>query len=222
MRYAPKRDGFHQRTAGALTLEAGPQTVILHVHECALAWGLACVIALSLAASAQQTDQASPAQYGGTPGADPEMSQADAGTGAMFPHFQNKRLWLSGQANFIFQTHPEFHARYSGPQSLGTHYDKATSRVMTLFTGVRVTNSLELLVNIEESGGAALSAGFGLAGNTNLDIVRNPSLSKAPYLGRAEIHMVFALSRDKVENQRTAFSLFDELPRRRLELRFGK
>ena len=140
----------------------------------------------------------------------------------MFPHFQSTRFWLSGQANFIFQTHPDFHSLYGGPHSLSSRYEKATSRVVTLFTGARVTNSLEFLVNIEESGGSALSDGFGLAGNTNLDIVRNPFLSKAPYLGRAEIHKVFALSGDKVENQRTAFSLFDELPRRRLELRFGK
>ena len=61
-----------------------------------------------------------------------------------------------------------------------------------------------------------------MAGAPDLDIVRNPLLSKAPYLGRAMFHKVFALSPDKVENQRNAFSLFDELPRRRLELRFGK
>jgi high affinity Mn2+ porin len=36
------------------------------------------------------------------------------------------------------------------------------------------------------------------------------------------IHKVFALSKDKVENQRNFFSLFEELPRRRLEIRFGK
>jgi hypothetical protein len=93
---------------------------------------------------------------------------------------------------------------------------------MTLYTGVRFNNSTEILVDLEEAGGAALSEGFGLAGNTDLDIVRNPSLSKAPYLGRGIIHKVIALSQDKVENQRNYLSLFDELPRRRLELRFGK
>jgi hypothetical protein len=36
------------------------------------------------------------------------------------------------------------------------------------------------------------------------------------------IHKVFALSKDKVENERSFLSLFDELPRRRLEVRFGK
>jgi high affinity Mn2+ porin len=143
-------------------------------------------------------------------------------TESIFPHFQSTRFWLSGQANFIFQTHPEFHALYSGPHSLGPHYEKATSRLMTLYTGIRLNNSTEFLIDIEEAGGAALSQGFGLAGDTNLDIVRNPLLSKAPYLGRGMFHKVFALSKDKVENQRTPFSLFDELPRRRLEFRFGK
>jgi len=152
----------------------------------------------------------------------PSDPPADDATESMLPHFKDTRLWLSGQANFIFQTHPEFHALYSGTHSLDPHYEKATSRVMTLYTGVRLNNSTEILVDIEEAGGTALTEGFGLAGNTDLDIVRNPSLSKAPYLGRGMIHKVFALSDDKVENQRTWSSLFEELPRRRLELRFGK
>ena len=143
---------------------------------------------------------------------DPPPEEA---TEAMFPHFKDSRFWLSGQANFIFQTHPPFYAAYSGKNSLSPNYDKATSRVMTLYTGVRLNNSTELLVDIEEAGGAALSTGLGLAGNTDLDIVRNPLLSKEPYLGRGMIHKVFALSKDKVENQRNAFSLFEELPRRR-------
>jgi len=160
-------------------------------------------------AGAPSTDEPS----GAPSAADPE---------AMFPHFKDSRFWLSGQANFIFQTHPDFHADYSGTHSLSPRYEKGTSRVMTLYTGVRLNNSTELLVDVEEAGGSALTLGFGLAGDTNLDIVRNPSLSKAPYLGRGMIHKVFALSKDRIENQRTAFSLFDELPRRRLEIRFGK
>jgi len=141
---------------------------------------------------------------------------------AMFPHLSNTRFWLSGQANFIFQTHPPFHAPYSGNNSLSPRYEKATSRVMTLYTGLRLNNSTELLVDVEEAGGAALSTGLGVAGAPDLDIVRNPLLSKAPYLGRGMLHKVFALSTDKTENQRNAFSLFDELPRRRLEIRIGK
>jgi high affinity Mn2+ porin len=141
---------------------------------------------------------------------------------AMFPHPETDRVWLSGQANFIFQTHPPFHAAYSGKNSLDPNYEKATSRVLTLYTGWRLNDSTELLVDIEEAGGAALSTGLGLAGNPDLDIVRNPSLSKAPYLARGMIHKVLALSKEKVENERNALSLFKELPRRRLEIRFGK
>ncbi len=161
-----------------------------------------------------QADSPAPASVADPPPGDDPQS--------MFPHFKDTRFWLSGQANFIFQTHPPFHADYSGKNSLSPNYEKATSRVMTLYTGVRLNNSTELLVDIEEAGGAALTTGLGLAGNTDLDIVRNPLLSKAPYLGRGMIHKVLALSKDKIENQRTAFSFFEELPRRRLEIRFGK
>ena len=153
---------------------------------------------------------------------DPSPSTSDDPPQAMFPRLRDTRFWLSGQMNYIFQTHPPFHAAYSGKNSLDPNYEKATSRVMTLYTGVRLNNSTELLVDIEEAGGAALSTGLGVAGSPNLDIVRNPLLSKAPYLGRGMIHKVFALSKDKVENERNALSLFDELPRRRLEIRFGK
>lgn len=182
------------------------------------------VFSCCVCAHAQQTtspaNDAPQASASSAPSTDAEPDEADPQT--VFPHFSNTRYWLSGQANFIFQTHPEFPAAYSGPHSLLPDYEKATSRVLTLYTGIRLNNSTEILVDIEEAGGSALSLGFGLAGNTDLDIVRNPLLSKAPYLGRGMIHKVFALSKDKVENQRSYLSLFDELPRRRLELRFGK
>jgi len=178
--------------------------------------------ALAMTVRAQDAPQARaqtpPAQVADDPASPPSNADPES----MFPHFKDSRFWLSGQANFIFQTHPDFPAPYSGQNSLSPHYEKATSRVMTLYTGVRLNNSTEILFDIEEAGGAALSTGLGLAGNTDLDIVRNPLLSKAPYLGRGMIHKVFALSKDKIENQRNFLSLFDELPRRRLEIRFGK
>jgi high affinity Mn2+ porin len=176
-----------------------------------------------LPALAQQ-DATTPAPQDSVAGASAALSDPapDDSTESMLPHFKNSHFWLSGQANFIFQAHPDFPALYSGPHSLSDRYEKATSRVLTLYTGLRVNNSTEFLVDLEEAGGAALSLGFGLAGNTDLDIVRNPLLSKNVYLGRGEIHHVIALSKDKIENTRNYWSLFDELPRRRLELRLGK
>src|SRR5713101_2931991 len=158
----------------------------------------------------------------GSSSAQPADPSTDAAPEAMFPHFRDTRFWFSGQANFIFQTHPGFHALYSGINSLSPHYEKALSRVLTLYTGARVNDSTEFIVDIEEAGGTALSTGLGLAGNPDLDIVRNPLLSQAPYLARGMFHKVFALSADKVQNERTPLSLFNELPLRRLEIRFGK
>jgi hypothetical protein len=174
---------------------------------------------------AQQTNApvangSSPTASGNNPVNPPTDAAAD--TEAMLPHFKSTRYWLSGQMNFITQAHPDFHADYSGPNSLSPNYEKATSRVMTLYTGVRLNNSTELLVDIEEAGGTGLTTGLGVAGAPNLDVVRNPTLSKTPYLGRGMIHKVFALSKDKIENERNFLSLFDQLPRWRLEIRFGK
>jgi high affinity Mn2+ porin len=167
-----------------------------------------------------------PSAHGQDPGstasesADPEP--ADETVQSMFPHFKEGRLWVSGQANFIFQTHPPFYAEYSGTNSFQPYYDKATSRVLTLYTGFELTKSIEVLADVEESGGAGLSKALGLAGFTNLDVVRNPSIGQAPYLARLMYHQVIALSHDKVENARSPLSTFSELPARRLEFRFGK
>ena len=82
----------------------------------------------------------------------PTRRRVAADPESMLPHFKGTRFWLSGQVNFIFQTHPDFHADYSGKNSLSPDYEKATSRVMTLYTGVRLNNSTEFLVDIEEAG----------------------------------------------------------------------
>src|SRR6202522_1005259 len=90
-------------------------------------------------------------------------AEADQVIETMLPHFKDTRFWLSGQANFIFQTHPPFYAVYSGSHSLSPKYEKATSRVLTLYTGARLNNSTEVLVYIEEAGGGAVGEGFGFA-----------------------------------------------------------
>src|SRR5271166_3995299 len=92
----------------------------------------------------------------------------------MFPHPETDRLWISGQANFISQWHPGFHSPYSGKNSLSAEAQDATSRVLTLFTGLRVTKTTELLCDVQETGGHGLGEALGLAGFFNLDVVRNP------------------------------------------------
>ena len=140
----------------------------------------------------------------------------------MFPHPETDRWWISGQANFISQWHPPFHSPYQGLRSLPPQAQDATSRVLTLFTGVRLTNTMELLCDVQETGGHGIGEAVGLGGVTNLDIVRNPDLSKAPYIARLMWHQIIPLGHRKIENSRSPLSLFPSLPERRLEIRFGK
>jgi high affinity Mn2+ porin len=141
---------------------------------------------------------------------------------AMFAHPETDRWWISGQANWISQWHPAFHSPYQGVNSLPPEAQDATSRVLTLFTGVRLTNKTELLCDVQESGGHGIGEALGLAGETNLDVVRNPTLSKAPYVARLMWHQIIPLSGETAVSARTPYSLFSTLPVRRLEVRFGK
>jgi len=147
---------------------------------------------------------------------------AEADPPAMFPRLETDRWWISGQANWISQWHAAFHSPYQGVNSLPPEAQDATSRVLTLFTGLRLTGTTELLFDVQETGGHGIGEALGLAGATNLDVVRNPLLSKAPYIARLMWHQIIPLSDEKAAATRTPYSLFSTLPVRRLELRFGK
>jgi high affinity Mn2+ porin len=153
---------------------------------------------------------------------DAETGPATESIPVMFPHPETDRLWISGQANIISQWHPAFQSPYQGRNSLSPEAQDASSRVLTLYTGLRLTGTMELLCDVQETGGHGIGEAFGLAGFTNLDVVRNPSLSKAPYIARLMWHQIIPLSRREASSARTALSLFSTLPERRLELRFGK
>ena len=140
----------------------------------------------------------------------------------IFPHSDTSRFWVSGQANFIYQAHPVFPAKYSGPNSLPTAAQSVASRVLTLYTGLQVSKHDELLFDLETAGGHGIGEALGLAGFTNLDVVRNPSLGQAPYMARVMYRHIFALSRETVSAERGPLSLFTKLPARRLEFRIGK
>jgi high affinity Mn2+ porin len=132
------------------------------------------------------------------------------------------RLWLSGQANFIWQNNPAFPAAYSGTNSFGPKGETQGSRVLTLFTGFRVTKRLDFLFDLESAGGGGLSEALGIAGFPNLDVVRNPSLSSKPYIARIMLHYTVPLSQELQEATMNPLSLSPALPKRRLEFYLGK
>ena len=132
------------------------------------------------------------------------------------------RFWVSAQGNFIRQQHSSFPAQYSGPNSFLSASEHATSRVETLYTGFQITNRLEILCDVESAGGAGLSKALGIAGFTNVDVVRNPTLGEDPYISRVMLHYTIPLSAETIEATRNPLALASSVPARRLELRLGK
>jgi high affinity Mn2+ porin len=132
------------------------------------------------------------------------------------------RVWISGQANFITQGHPTFYSPYSGPNSLSADGQDASSRVVTLYTGFRLTSTTDFFLDLEETGGNGIGDALGVAGFPNLDVVRNPTLSKAPYIARVFLHEMIPLSTETTEAEVGPFQLAGTVPVRRIDIRLGK
>jgi hypothetical protein len=131
--------------------------------------------------------------------------------------------WLGAEVNSILQAHPGFPAAYSGANSLRPDAEWAISGLATVFSGYRPTATTELILDAEMAVGGGLSHALGVAGFTNLDVVRNPSLPKVPYFARYQIHQIIPLSGDWEDNpDRGPISSFIRLPRHRLSIRAGK
>ena len=173
------------------------------------------------AAQDAQTQQPSAPQS--APAAPDSSSDSDSNDPlTLFPHSETSRYWISGQANIILQWHPAFPAEYSGPNSLRDVGENATSKVYTLFLGYELMHNTEVFLDIESSGGRGLSSSLGLAGVTNLDVVRNTALSPVPYVARIMLRQIIPLSDDRIEAERDEFDLATSLPARRIEFRLGK
>jgi hypothetical protein len=157
-----------------------------------------------------------------TSGQKPTPDTGDETPTTMLPHFAEGRFWVSGQVNFIYQAHAPFDAKYSGPNSLQAKFQDAKGEVTTLYTAMQISRSGEALLDFEDAAGLGLGGALGIAGFTNLDAVRDPTLNDAPYLSRVMYHQVIALGRDNAESSRGPLSTFSKMPARRLELRAGK
>jgi hypothetical protein len=150
----------------------------------------------------------------------------DQGAPTLFYHSDEKRWLLGGQANIIFQSHGPFHSPYSGTNSFLSRGEYKTSMIGTIFTGFQLVKGpryqTDAIFDVEAAGGRGLSEALGIAGFTNLDVVRNPNLGSTPYLARYEIHQVVGLGDKTSQSGRTAFSLGTTLPDRRLEFWVGR
>jgi hypothetical protein len=204
---------------------------------------LALSAAAGLGVSRAQTEgpapelEASPQSAGGghATASSTESAGEDNGPTAMFPHSETAPWFVAGQANIIFQAHPSFHSPYQGPNSLHGAGEYKTSLLGTLYLGYQLGRGIrgktptwseryntDFIADFESSGGRGLSQALGLAGFTNLDVVRNPNLGSKPYVARVEFHQTIGFTNEMTETDRGPLALATEAPVRRLELRLGK
>jgi len=196
------------------------------------AWkrSLACLPFLLLCASGSATAQdyatTAPALPMTRPDAPTPTKETDNAPTTMFPHPDSWRIFIAGQANIIFQAHGPFHSPYEGTNSLLSRGEYKTSLLGTLYLGAQVVSNpkynLDAIFDLESAGGRGDSEALGLAGSTNLDVVRNPNLSSVPYVAQVQLHQTIGFSNTMVDAARTPFSLATQVPQRRLELHIGK
>jgi high affinity Mn2+ porin len=152
----------------------------------------------------------------------PENAPGDNDT-TFLDHSRNVPWWFSAQANSIAQFKFPFVARYTGEHSFLPDSEAAISGLFTAYFAYSPHRTMELIIDGEMAVGGGISQTLGLGGFTNLDVVRNPSLSQEPYLARVEWHQIIPLSRDWIANEdRGPISSMANVPRHRLEVRVGK
>ena len=150
-----------------------------------------------------------------------ELSEPDDDESYLLSH-PAARWWLSAQGNAIAQFQPGFDSPYQGDHSFVPDDHAAISYVATVYAGYALTRTTAIILAGESAGGGGLSTALGIAGFPNLDVVRNPTLGSAPYLGRAILDQVIPLSDHWVRTARNPLHVLRALPARRLELRAGK
>lgn len=155
-----------------------------------------------------------------------KIEPANADRLTFFRHPDNTRYWISGQENTIYQMHGNFHSPYQGPNSFTAPFQYKASVVGTLMLGYQLNPDpryeTDVFYDEESAGGRGLSEALGLAGFTNLDVVRNPNLGLTPYLARVEIYQTIGFTNETVPQERGPLALATQVPVRRMEIRAGK
>lgn len=170
-----------------------------------------------------------------SPSLEEPAAQASSDALTVFRHPDSAPWYIAGQSNIIFQAHPPFHSPYEGPNSFLSRGEYKTSLLGTLYladqpfrglggaeTQRRDRYNTDVIVDFESAAGRGLSEALGLAGFTNLDVVRNPNLGPVPYVSRVELHQTIGFTDELTEATRSPLTLATKVPVRRLEIRAGK
>lgn len=130
-------------------------------------------------------------------------------------------LLLGGQATVVWQHLPDFRSPYLGPKSLRPGPEDAVSHSYTLYTGMRIAPWLDFYADPEMIRGGGIGGGFGLAGYTNGEVIRNPQAGQSPYLARAFLRATVPLADESEPSETGLLAIGGSLPTRRLVLTGG-
>ena len=89
-------------------------------------------------------------------------------------------FWVSFQGNFIRQQHPTFERSVLRPEQLSARKGSRHLARRNALYRFPHPHRLEILADVESAGGAGLSNALGIAGFTNVDVVRNPDPGRSP------------------------------------------
>ena len=129
---------------------------------------------------------------------------------------------INGQLNFIAQTVGKFKSPYEGTNSFKSRRESEASETYTLFMGSRLKPNFEVYVNAELAAGKGLSSAFGIAGFTNNDVIRNPTLSQEPYLARYFVRYTIPLGKGAQKVAGSQNQVAGLIPEHRLVISGGK
>jgi hypothetical protein len=135
---------------------------------------------------------------------------------------ENHRIQIHGQSTLILQNELPFHSPYQGANSFQSRRQTELSDTYTIYLGVRLKPNLDFYLNPEMARGGGLSDALGIAGYINGDVIRNPSLSQSPYIGRGFIRYWIQTGKGSDHQEDGINQIAGDMPNHRLVLTAGK
>lgn len=111
---------------------------------------------------------------------------------------KDEKVSIHFQTTFIKQYKLNFHAKYSGSNSLGNRAENQNSSTATLYLGAKLWKNASLFFNPEVSGGSGLSGAMGVGASTNGETFRVGNPAPTLYLARLFFTQKFPLGSARI------------------------
>ncbi|MBN8850912.1 MAG: carbohydrate porin [Sphingobacteriales bacterium 50-39] len=139
------------------------------------------------------------------------------------PLFKDSGWSYHFQFTGIIQAHPDFHAPYSGQNSLSPKHERAYSVTTTLYLGRHLWKGAALYFNPEMAGGRGVGSTLGIAGFPNGETFRIGNPEPTVYIARIFLRQHIDLDKDHYENLTDdANQITERVSTTRLTLTAGK